>query len=213
MIVEPRIVSYINSLDMGNSDICNLIEKEALADNVPIIRKEMGNLLKVLLALKQPSKILEVGTAVGYSSILMSENMPKDCTITTIENYDKRIPVARNNFKRAGKEDVITLIEGDAMDILKTLDGEFDFVFIDAAKGQYLYYFTEIIKKMPKGGLLISDNVLQEGEIIQSKYSITRRNRTIHERMREYLYMLTHSEEVVTSIVPIGDGITLSVKQ
>lgn len=213
MIVEPRIVSYINSLDMGNSDICNLIEKEALADNVPIIRKEMGNLLKVLLALKQPSKILEVGTAVGYSSILMSENMPKDCTITTIENYDKRIPVARNNFKRVGKEDVITLIEGDAMDILKTLDGEFDFVFIDAAKGQYLYYFTEIIKKMPKGGLLISDNVLQEGEIIQSKYSITRRNRTIHERMREYLYMLTHSEEVVTSIVPIGDGITLSVKQ
>ena len=109
MIVEPRIVSYINSLDMGNSDICNLIEKEALADNVPIIRKEMGNLLKVLLALKQPSKILEVGTAVGYSSILMSENMPKHCTITTIENYDKRIPVARNNFKRAGKEDVITL--------------------------------------------------------------------------------------------------------
>lgn len=213
MIVEPRIVSYINSLDMGNSDICNLIEKEALADNVPIIRKEMGNLLKVLLALKQPSKILEVGTAVGYSSILMSENMPKDCTITTIENYDKRIPVARNNFKRAGKEDVITLIEGDAMDILKTLDGQFDFVFMDAAKGQYLYYFTEIIKKMPKGGLLISDNVLQEGEIIQSKYSITRRNRTIHERMREYLYMLTHSEEVVTSIVPIGDGITLSVKQ
>lgn len=213
MIVEPRIVSYINSLDMGNSEVCNLIEKEALADNVPIIRKEMGNLLKVLLALKQPSKILEVGTAVGYSSILMSENMPRNCTITTIENYDKRIPVARNNFKRAGKEDVITLIAGDAMDVLKTLDGEFDFIFMDAAKGQYLSYFTEIIKKMPKGGLLISDNVLQEGEIIQSKYSITRRNRTIHERMREYLYMLTHSKEVVTSIVPIGDGITLSVKQ
>lgn len=126
MIVEPRIVSYINSLDMGNSDICNLIEKEALADNVPIIRKEMGNLLKVLLALKQPSKILEVGTAVGYSSILMSEHMPKHCTITTIENYDKRIPVARNNFKRAGKEEVITLIEGDAMDVLKTLNEEYD---------------------------------------------------------------------------------------
>ncbi len=213
MIVEPRIVSYINSLDMGNSDICNLIEKEALADNVPIIRKEMGNLLKVLLALKQPSNILEIGTAVGYSSILMSENMPKYCTITTIENYDKRIPIARNNFKRAGKEDVITLIAGDAMDVLKTLDGEFDFVFMDAAKGQYFSYFTEIIKKMPKGGLLISDNVLQEGEIVQSKYSITRRNRTIHERMREYLYVLTHSEDVVTSIVPIGDGITLSVKQ
>lgn len=213
MIVEPRIVSYINSLDRGNSQICNLIEKEALAEHVPIIRKEMENLLKVLLVLKQPSKILEVGTGVGYSAILMSENMPPSCTITTIENYDKRIPIARNNFKRAGKEDVITLLEGDAMQVLQMLDEEFDFVFVDAAKGQYSSYFAEIIKKMPKGGLLISDNVLQEGEIVQSKYSITRRNRTIHERMREYLYMVTHSEEIVTSIIPIGDGITLSVKK
>ena len=100
MIVNERVVSYINSLDRGNSDICNIIEKEAIEDQVPIIRKEMGNLLKVLLKLKQPKSILEVGTAVGYSSILMSENMPEKCTITTIENYDKRIPVARNNFKR-----------------------------------------------------------------------------------------------------------------
>ena len=128
MIVEPRVVAYINSLDSGNSDICNLIEKEALNDNVPIIRKEMGNLLKVLIALKQPERILEVGTAVGYSSILMSENMPQNCRITTIENYEKRIPVAKNNFKRAGKEEVITLLEGDAMDILKELDGTYDFI-------------------------------------------------------------------------------------
>ena len=121
MIVNERVVAYINSLDCGNSDICNTIEKEAIADEVPIIRKEMGNLLKVLLQLVQPERILEVGTAVGYSSILMSENMPEKCTITTIENYDKRIPVARNNFKRAGKENVITLIEGDALEVLKTL--------------------------------------------------------------------------------------------
>ena len=104
MIVNERIVAYINSLDSGNSEICNRNEKEALTDNVPIIRKEMGNLLKVLLKLKQPGSILEVGTAVGYSSILMSENMPKDCRIVTIENYDKRIQAARNNIKRAGKE-------------------------------------------------------------------------------------------------------------
>ena len=185
MIVEPRVVAYINSLDSGNSDICNLIEKEALNDNVPIIRKEMGNLLKVLIALKQPERILEVGTAVGYSSILMSENMP----------------------------DKITLIEGDAADVLKTLDGPYDFIFMDAAKGQYINYFPDIMRILKKGGLLISDNVLQEGEIVQSKYGVTRRNRTIHERMREYVYMLTHSDEVVTSVVPIGDGITLSVKK
>lgn len=213
MIVNERIVAYINSLDRGNSPICNTIEKEAIEDNVPIIRKEMGNLLKVLLELKQPQSILEVGTAVGYSSILMSENMPHNCTITTIENYDKRIPVAKNNFKRAGKEDVITLIEGDALEVLKTLDGPYDFIFMDAAKGQYINYLPDIKRVLRKGGLLISDNILQEGEIVESRYAVTRRNRTIHARIREYVYELTHSEDFVTSIVPIGDGITLSVKQ
>ena len=213
MIVNERVVAYINSLNCGNSDICNTIEKEAIADEVPIIRKEMGNLLKVLLQLVQPERILEVGTAVGYSSILMSENMPKDCRIVTIENYDKRIPVAKNNFKRAGKEDVITLIEGDALEVLKTLDGPYDFIFMDAAKGQYINYLPDIKRVLRKGGLLISDNILQEGEIVESRYAVTRRNRTIHARIREYVYELTHSEDFVTSIVPIGDGITLSVKQ
>jgi predicted O-methyltransferase YrrM len=212
-IVNERIVDYINSLDKGNSPVCNAIEKEALADGVPIIRKEMGNLLKVLLLLKQPQKILEVGTAVGYSSILMSENMPENCRITTIENYKKRIPVAKNNFKRAGKEEVITLLEGDAMDILKELDGMYDFIFMDAAKGQYINFLPELLRLMPVGGLLISDNVLQEGDIVESRYGVTRRNRTIHTRMREYIYILTHAEQLETSIVPIGDGITLSVKK
>lgn len=212
-IVNERIVDYINSLDKGNSPVCNAIEKEALADGVPIIRKEMGNLLKVLLLLKQPQKILEVGTAVGYSSILMSENMPQNCRITTIENYEKRIPVAKNNFKRAGKEEVITLLEGDAMDILKELDGTYDFIFMDAAKGQYINFLPELLRLMPAGGLLISDNVIQEGDIVESRYGVTRRNRTIHTRMREYIYTLTHAEQLETSIVPIGDGITLSVKK
>ena len=212
-IVNERIVDYINSLDKGNSPVCNAIEKEALADGVPIIRKEMGNLLKVLLLLKQPQKILEVGTAVGYSSILMSENMPQNCRITTIENYEKRIPVAKNNFKRAGKEEVITLLEGDAMDILKELDGTYDFIFMDAAKGQYINFLPELLRLMPAGGLLISDDVLQEGDIVESRYGVTRRNRTIHTRMREYIYTLTHAEQLETSIVPIGDGITLSVKK
>ena len=213
MIVNERVVAYINSLNCGNSDICNTIEKEAIADEVPIIRKEMGNLLKVLLQLVQPERILEVGTAVGYSSILMSENMPHNCTITTIENYDKRIPVAKNNFKRAGKEDVITLIEGDALEVLKTLDGPYDFIFMDAAKGQYINYLPDIKRVLRKGGLLISDNILQEGEIVESRYAVTRRNRTIHARIREYVYELTHNDELITSIVPIGDGITLSVKK
>ena len=213
MIVNERIVAYINSLDTGNSNVCNEIEKQAIADKVPIIRKEMGNLLKVLIALKQPSRILEVGAAVGYSSILMSENMPDNCTITTIENFEKRIPIARENFKKAGKEDVITLLEGDAIEVMSGLETGFDFIFMDAAKGQYINFLPEVMRLLAPGGLLISDNVLQEGDIVESRYGITRRNRTIHTRMREYLYTITHMDELITSIVPIGDGITLSVKK
>jgi len=213
MIVNERIIAYINSLDSGNSDVCNEIEKQAIADQVPIIRKEMGNLLKVLIALKQPSKILEVGAAVGYSSILMSENMPDNCRITTIENYEKRIPIAKANFKKAGKEDVIILLEGDAIEMMTGLEPGFDFIFMDAAKGQYMNFLPEIMRLLSPGGLLISDNVLQEGDIVESRYGITRRNRTIHTRMREYLYTITHMDELITSVVPIGDGITLSVKK
>ncbi len=213
MIVNERIVDYINSLDCGNSQICDIIEEEARRDDVPIIRKEMKNFLKVMLALKQPVNILEVGTAVGYSSILMSENIPEGSRITTIENYEVRIPIARENFRRAGKEDVITLIEGDAAEVLKRLEGTYDFIFMDAAKGQYIHFLPDIIRLMSRGGLLISDNVLQDGDIVESRYGVTRRNRTIHTRMRDYMYELTHCDSFITSIVPIGDGITLSVKK
>ena len=211
MIVEPRVVAYINSLDSGNSDICNLIEKEALNDNVPIIRKEMGNLLKVLIALKQPERILEVGTAVGYSSILMSENMPENCHITTIENYDKRIPVAKNNFIRAGVIDKITLIEGDAADVLKTLDGPYDFIFMDAAKGQYKLFYDMIIDKLRVDGLLISDNILYKGMVAHDDFVI-RRKKTIVKRMRNYLDYICNCDYLSTSLIPIGDGVALSYK-
>lgn len=213
MIVNERIVAYINSLDRGNSPVLNRIEMEALADEVPIIRKEMGNFLKVLIALKQPESILEVGTAVGFSSILMSENMPQDCHITTIEKYEKRIPVARQNFKRAGMEDKITLLEGDAIEILKGLSTPFDFIFMDAAKGQYINFLPHIKRLMKPGTLLISDNVLQEGDIVESRFGVTRRNRTIHARMREYMYALTHDDDFITSIVPIGDGVTMTIRK
>ena len=212
-IVDERVVSFINSMDKGNSPLCNTIEQEARRDFVPIIRKEMGALLKVLLAMKKPKRILEIGTAVGYSSILMSENIPEGTTITTIENYDKRIPVARENIRRAGKENVINLIEGDALYVLKTLNAPYDFIFMDAAKAQYIVILPEILRLLEKDGILVTDNVLQEGEITESRFGVTRRNRTIYDRMREYLFEVTHSDELITSIIPIGDGITLSVRK
>lgn len=213
MIVEERMVSFINSFERGNTAFLDELERYSKENNVPIIRKEMQSLLKFLLAVSRPSNILEVGTAVGFSALLMKEYAPKDCHITTIEKYEKRIPVARENFKKAGKEKEITLLEGDAVQILKELEGSYDFIFMDAAKGQYIHFLPDILRLMPEGGLLVSDNVLQEGDIIESRYAVTRRNRTIHARMRDYLYELKHNDVLETAILPVGDGVTVSVKR
>ncbi len=213
MIVDERLVTYINSLDTGNTEVLDEIEKEALEGLVPIIRKEMQSFLKLLLAMQRPVRILEVGTAVGFSAILMAEYNPVSCEIITIENYDKRIPIARENFIRAGKEHQITLIEGDATEVLKTLNEPFDMIFMDAAKGQYINFMPDILRLLKVNGVLVSDNVLQDGDIIESHFVVTRRNRTIHKRMREYLYELTHREDLVTAVLPIGDGITVSTKK
>ena len=213
MIVDERIVTFINSLDTENSRILEDIEKEALSADVPIIRREMQSFLKVLLLMQKPARILEVGTAVGFSALLMSEYAPEVCRITTIENYEKRIPIARENFKRAGKEEEITLIEGDAADVLRDLEGEFDLIFMDAAKGQYIHYLPDVMRLLAEGGCLVSDNVMQDGDVIESRFAVERRNRTIHARMREYLYELKHRNDLVTSILPLGDGVAVSVKK
>ena len=213
MIVDERIVTFINSLDTRNSEILETIEKEALASSVPIIRREMQSFLKTLLLIRKPMRILEVGTAVGFSALLMSEYAPEGCRITTIENYEKRIPAALENFRRAGKEEKITLIEGDAAEVLKTLEGPYDFIFMDAAKGQYIHYLPEVLRLLPEGGVLVSDNVMQDGEVIESRFAVERRNRTIHARMREYLYELKHNDALVTSIIRLGDGAAVSVKR
>ena len=213
MIVNERLVTYINSLDRGNTPILNQLEMDALKNQVPIIRRETQSLLKVLLRIKTPSRILEVGTAVGFSALLMSTYGPENCRITTIENYDKRIPIARENFKKAGKEEQITLLEGDAREILKTLEEPFDFIFMDAAKGQYIHFLPDILRLLSRGGILISDNVLQDGDIIECHVCVERRNRTIYKRMREYLSALKNSDVLETSILPLGDGVALSVKK
>lgn len=212
MIVDERLVTYINSLDKGNTAVLDQIEREALESYVPIIRKDMQSFLKLLLTVQKPMRILEVGTAVGFSAVLMAEYAPEGCKIVTIENYDKRIPIAKKNFERAGKSDQITLLEGDATEVLKTLEEPFDMIFMDAAKGQYINFMSDVLRLLKKDGVLVSDNVLQDGDIIESHFIVERRNRTIYKRMREYLYELTHRDDLVTSVLPVGDGITVSVK-
>ena len=213
MIVDERMVTYINSLDMGNTPLLNEIEKEAKADLVPVIRREMQSFLKVLLAIHRPIRVLEVGTAVGFSALLFCEYGPENMQVTTIEKYEKRIPIARENFRRAGRENQITLLEGDAADILKELQESYDLIFMDAAKGQYIHFLDDVLRLMKPGSVLVSDNELQGGDIIESHYAVERRNRTIYKRMREYLYELKHNDKLLTSVIPLGDGVTVSVRK
>ncbi len=211
MIDSERLSIYLNSIERDNTELLNLIEKEAIDSYVPIIRKDMQYLLRTLLTMNRPKKILEVGTAIGFSAILMGEFTDNDCTITTIENYDKRIPIARENIKRAGMEDRITLIEGDAQDVLKEIDDTFDFVFMDAAKGQYINFLPDIKRLTESGAVIVTDNVLQDGDILESHFIVDRRNRTIHKRIRDYLYELCQDERYDTTILSVGDGVALTV--
>lgn len=212
MITDDRMIAFINSFDKGNTPFLNQIEKEARAERVPIVRTQTQNLLRFLMAAHRPLNILEIGTAVGFSALLMSEYAPEGCRITTIEKYEKRIPVARENFRRAGKEESITLLEGDAAELLRTLEDSYDFIFMDAAKGQYLHFLPDAVRLLAGGGLLVSDNVLQDGDVLESRFAVTRRNRTIHARMRDYLYELTHHELLETVILPVGDGVAVSTR-
>lgn len=213
MIVNERVTDYINSMNKEDADWLFAIETKAREENVPIIRKETKELLKTLLRMKQPKRILEVGTAVGYSALYMKEHVSPDTELITIENYPPRIEEASSNFEKWDKHKKITLIPGDAALVLKELSEPFDFIFMDAAKGQYIHFLPDIIRLLNQGGILLSDNVLQDGDIIESRYAIKRRNHTIHSRMREYLYVLKNSKEFTTSIIPIGDGVALSVKE
>ena len=213
MIVDNRITEYLHSLENSRGELLDTIEKKAVEEGVPIIRSETAALLRSLTAALRPENILEIGTAVGYSALQMCQVMPANCHITTIEKYEKRIPEAKENFRKAGEESRITFLEGDADMWLKELKGkQFDLVFMDAAKGQYLNWLPLLLDLMPVGAVLISDNVLQDGDVVQSRFAVQRRNRTIHSRMREYLYELKHMEEFETAVIPIGDGVTISTR-
>ncbi len=212
MTERERIADFIVSLEQGHGDLCDEIEKRAREDRVPVIRAETAAFLKTMTAAVSPKAILEVGTAVGYSTLLMAQASSGDCIITTIEKYEKRILKARENFRQAGMEERIILLEGDAGQILAGLTGSYDLIFMDAAKGQYIHWLPDVLRLLSPGGMLISDNVLQDNTILESRFAVERRDRTIHSRMREYLFQLKNHKDLTTSIIPIGDGVTVSVK-
>lgn len=211
-ITYGYIRDYLKAITPEDETIIKDIRNEALKNNVPIIKPEVKKLLEVLLLMEKPKRILEIGTAVGYSSIIMSTYLKDDGRIITIERSNGMIKKAKENIKKAKKDNMIQVLEGDAEIILKTLDETFDVIFMDAAKGQYLTFLPECLRLLKKDGLLISDNVLQNGMVAKSRFSIPRRQRTIHQRMREYLWELNHNPGLQTSMLPIADGLTISYK-
>ena len=229
-----RLDDFIASLSPSNPPFLQKIEKEALADGVPVIRPQTQSLLRWLLTLQKPARILEVGTAVGFSALLMRSCVP-DAQIETIERDEARLAKARENYAAAGLRrgdgGAAALPElwyevgempsrwslaqwrGDAAEILERLDGPYDLIFMDAAKGQYVRFLPQAERLLRPGGVLLSDNILQDGEILESKFAVTRRNRTIHKRMREYLFALTHSETWQTVVLSTGDGAAVSIRK
>ena len=189
-----RITSFVRSMAKEDAGALGELYRDAVKRGVPVIRPEARELLKTQLLLKKPKRVLEIGTAVGYSSIYMTGFLSEDAQITTLE--------------------LIQVICGDAAETLKELpDDTYEFAFVDAAKAQYIYYLPDVLRVLKPGGVIVSDNILQEGEVLESHFLVEKRNRTIHDRMREYLYVLTHDDRLETAILPVGDGMAISIVQ
>ena len=211
-IVDDLVEDYIRNTLKDKEGLLKELEDYAHENNVPIIHKEVSELLKVLLKMKKPKRILEVGCAIGYSSILFASTLGEDVEIITVERNEKMIEKAKENIKLAGFENNITILEGDAEEKLKEVQGEFDIIFLDAAKGQYQLFYDMVIDKLKVDGLLISDNILYQGMVAHDSFVI-RRKKTIVKRMRSYLDYISNCDYLTTSLIPIADGVALSYKQ
>lgn len=210
MIVSDRLTTYLHSLDTGNSAFLEEMRSFAKKTEVPIIRREMESFLSVLLSLIKPEQILEIGTGIAYSAIFMAQH--SDAKILTIENYEKRIALAEEYLRKSGLKERIRLQKGDAAEVLRTIESQsYEFVFLDAAKAQYIEMLPDILRILKPGGVLLADNVLQEGDLIESRFVTERRQRTIHERMRQFLWEVKHHPALETSILTVGDGVSLSI--
>ena len=210
---DKRIEIFLSSLEKGNPDFIDDLEEKAINDNVPIIKKPVQGLLRVLLKMLKPERVLEIGTAVGFSAMFMMYHAPEIKRLTTIEDYKKRFDEAEKNFEAYGFSDRTELIFGDANEILPKLEEPYDLIFMDAAKAQYINYLPEAVRLLKSGGMLIADNCLQDGDILESRFIIERRDRTIHKRMREFLYCINNSDELESTVLDIGDGVALCVRK
>jgi len=212
MINYDYINEYVRNTIRKNDGILKELEEFAEKNHVPIIQPEVARLMQVLGRIIRPKNILEVGTAIGYSAILLSEILEPDGKIDTIDRYELMIERAKENIKRAGLSAVINVITGDALDVLKCLDKKYDLIFLDAAKGQYMEFLPECMRMLKPKGVIRSDNVLYKGMVANDEL-VVRRKKTIVRRMRDYLDAICNCDELDTSLIPVGDGFAISYKK
>ena len=211
-VTDEEINLYLRTVQPMYDGILGEIQKQSIENQVPIIPHETARLLSVLLSLKKPKKILEIGTAVGFSAGLMSRYLQEGGKITTIDRFEVMLKDARENIKKMQLQDTIEIIQADEGDVLPTLKEEYDVIFLDAAKGQYGSFLPHCLRLLPIGGLLIVDDVLQGGSIAKTRFSVPRRQRTIHKRMRNFLWDISHHPSLESCILPVGDGVALCYK-
>ena len=210
-VASEQITEYLRSLIKENKGILKELEEKALKEYIPIISPEVAQLIRLLTEMTKAKRILEIGSAIGYSSILFA-GFSEDIKITTIEMDEERASQAEENIRRAGLEKKITLLKGNALSVMDDIEEEFDMVFVDAAKGQYNNFLPKCLKLLKPGGVLISDNILYRGTVAETGF-IPRKHRTIIVNMKEYLKRLSEDEKLTTSIIPIGDGVAVSLKK
>lgn len=212
-IVPPYITEYLREKMTHNDELLHELERYAEENSVPIVEPETARFLSVMCRMKRPKKILEVGCAIGYSSILMANATGDDCEIATLECSEEMVNTARDNIKKAGYSEKISVIEADAKDYLSYIDDDevFDIIFLDGPKAHYIYMLDECVRLLKKGGIIISDNVLYKGMTADDNH-VVRRKITIVKRLRKYIDMLMEHPELETSLLPLGDGVTISVK-
>lgn len=212
-VTNDNLNNFLRTIQPKYDGVLGEIQQTSYDNEVPIVRFETARLITVLLSMQKPKNILEIGTAVGFSASLMSNYLQDGGKITTIDRYDKMISKAKINIKKMGLEDTITIIEGDANEVLPTLNDKYDVIFMDAGKGQYINFLPHCLRLLDTGGLLMIDDVLQGGTVADPIETIEKRQRTIHNRLNDLLYEITHNDALETSIVPIGDGLALCYKK
>ena len=211
MLTDERIHVFLDSLEREFAPFLEEIYQKAEKDGIPVVKRETAAFLHTMVRIRQPERILEIGTAVGFSALLMASAGSGSCRIITLENYRKHADQAAENFEKSGMADRIQMIFGDADETLDMLEGPFDLVFMDAAKGRYIHFLPKLKKLMKPGSILIADNVFSDGDVLESRFAVRRRDRTIHKRLRQFLRAVKTDEELDTAVLPLGDGVTLSV--